>query len=73
MKLDHFESIWKFEFSNSCALWTIELSLEFFKNYLEPNKATLPKEKVLSIIWSTSVQIFRNLEAQEVIVSSVQI
>jgi hypothetical protein len=31
MKLDHLKSIWKFEFSNSCALWTIKLSLKFFR------------------------------------------
>jgi hypothetical protein len=45
-------------------------------NFLELFRAelgTLPKEKVLSIIWSTSVQIFRNSGAQELIVSSVQI
>jgi hypothetical protein len=34
---------------------------------------TLPKEKVLSIIWSTCVQILRNYGAREVIISSVQI
>jgi hypothetical protein len=30
MELDHFESIWKFEFLNSYEVWTIELSLQFF-------------------------------------------
>jgi hypothetical protein len=30
MELDHFESIWKFEFLNSWEVWTIELSLQFF-------------------------------------------
>jgi hypothetical protein len=37
MKLDHLKLIGKFEFSNSCALWTIKLSLNFFQNELEPN------------------------------------
>jgi hypothetical protein len=37
------------------------------------NYATLPKEKVFYITGSTSVQILKNSEAQEVIISSVQI
>jgi hypothetical protein len=31
MKLDHLKLIGKFEFSNSYALWTNKLSLEFFR------------------------------------------
>jgi hypothetical protein len=31
MELDHFKSIWKFEFSNSCELWAIRLSLKIFR------------------------------------------
>jgi hypothetical protein len=31
MKLDHLKLIGKFEFSNSCALWIIKLSLKFFR------------------------------------------
>ncbi len=45
----------------------------FFCNLMEWNWVTLPKERVFSISWSTSMQIFNNSGAQEVIVSSVQI
>jgi hypothetical protein len=31
MKLDHLKSTWKFEFSNTCALWTIKLNLIFLE------------------------------------------
>jgi hypothetical protein len=31
MELDYFKSIWKFEFTNSGALWTIKFSLKFFR------------------------------------------
>jgi hypothetical protein len=31
MKLDHLKLIGKFEFSKPCALWTIKLSLNFFR------------------------------------------
>jgi hypothetical protein len=34
MELDHFKSIWKFEFSNSCGLWTIKLSLNLQKFFI---------------------------------------
>jgi hypothetical protein len=34
MKLDHLKLIGKFEFSNSCALWIIKLSLNLFSKLI---------------------------------------
>jgi hypothetical protein len=33
LKLDHLKSIEKFEFSNSCALWSSWLSQQFLRIY----------------------------------------
>jgi hypothetical protein len=73
MKLDHLKLIGKFEFSNSCALWIIKLSLNLFSKLIGAElDHTSKRESVPHNLFYKCANLQKKSWAQKVFVSRVE-